>query len=230
MTRRERSSARTWGGARHVNGDSVGRTSRTVAFPCGAHWSEAVCPRPRSRLGDRSRKEPAWPVRDASITRRHLLHRLSVERPRVLPPSTVTQAAASSSPPGAVGNRPCTVHAIAPMRINTNKGWRLTHKYLPEPESPRGESGLHRRSPDLTPELQRAVWADEVVVAAQELEMFFELVLRARMGERSPRQIGRALSDGEIHPFNEPVCRMDLATPACCTERTRAAANAPSRQ
>ena len=68
------------------------------------------------------------------------------------------------------------------MRINTNKGWRLTHKYLPERESPRGESGLHRRSPDLTPELQRAVWADEVVVAAQELEMFFELVLRARMG------------------------------------------------
>ena len=38
----------------------------------------------------------------------------------VLPPSTVTQAAASSSPPGAVGNRPCTAHAIAPMRINTN--------------------------------------------------------------------------------------------------------------
>ena len=71
------------------------------------------------------------------------------------------------------------------MRINTNKGWRLTHKYLPERESPRGESGLHRRSPDLTPELQRAVWADEVVVAAQELEMVFELVLRARMGERS---------------------------------------------
>ena len=42
-----------------------------------------MCPRPRSRLGDRSRKEPAWPVRGASITRRHLLHRLSVERPRV---------------------------------------------------------------------------------------------------------------------------------------------------
>ena len=38
-------------------------------------------------------------------------------RPEVLPPSTVTQAAASSSPPGAVGNRPCTAHAIAPMRI-----------------------------------------------------------------------------------------------------------------
>ena len=33
--------------------------------------------------------------------------------------------------------------------------------------------------------------------------MFFELVLRARMGERSPRQIGRALADGQIHPFNE---------------------------
>ena len=27
----------------------------------------------------------------------------------------------SSSPAGAVGNRPCTAHAIAPMRINTNK-------------------------------------------------------------------------------------------------------------
>ena len=40
---------------------------------------------------------------------------------KVLPPSTVTQAAASSSPPGAVGNRRCTAHAIAPMRINTNK-------------------------------------------------------------------------------------------------------------
>ena len=40
---------------------------------------------------------------------------------RVLPPSTVTQAATSSSPPGAVGNRPCTAHAIAPMRINTDK-------------------------------------------------------------------------------------------------------------
>ena len=33
--------------------------------------------------------------------------------------------------------------------------------------------------------------------------MFFELFLRARMGERSPRQIGRALADGQIHPFNE---------------------------
>ena len=43
--------------------------------------------------------------------------------------------------------------------------------------SPAGIAG----GPDLTPELQRAVWADEVVVAAQELEMFFELVLRARM-------------------------------------------------
>ena len=70
------------------------------------------------------------------------------------------------------------------MRINTNKGWRLTHKYLPERESPRGESGLHRRSPDLTPELQRAVWADEVVVAAQELEMFFELAAPPDDGRR----------------------------------------------
>ena len=71
-----------------------------------------------------------------------------------------------------------------------NKGWRLTHEYLTDRESPCGESGLHRRSPDLTPELQSTVWADEVVVAAQELKMFFELVLRTRRGERSPRQRG----------------------------------------
>ena len=63
-------------------------------------------------------------------------------------------------------------------------------QYLTKRESPCGESGLHRQSPDLTPELQSTVWADEVVVAAQELKMFFERVLRTRMGERSPRQRG----------------------------------------
>ncbi len=36
-------------------------------------------------------------------------------------------------------------------------------EYLAESESPGGESGLHRRSPGLTPELQSAVPADEVV-------------------------------------------------------------------
>ena len=35
-----------------------------------------------------------------------------------------------------------------------------------------GESGLHRRSPGLTPELQSAVRADEVVMTTQQLEMF----------------------------------------------------------
>ena len=40
-------------------------------------------------------------------------------------------------------------------------------------------------------------------MTTQQLEMLFELLLRASMGERSPRQIGRALSDGQIHPFNE---------------------------
>ena len=33
--------------------------------------------------------------------------------------------------------------------------------------------------------------------------MFCELFLRASMGERAASQIGRALSDGQIHPFNE---------------------------
>ena len=46
---------------------------------------------------------------------------------------------------------------------------------------PGGESGLHRRSPGLTPELQSTVQADEVVVTTQQLEMFFELLLRASM-------------------------------------------------
>ena len=40
--------------------------------------------------------------------------------PAVLPPSTVTQAARSSFPPGAVENRPGTTHVIAPMLTNTN--------------------------------------------------------------------------------------------------------------
>ena len=39
--------------------------------------------------------------------------------------------------------------------------------------------------------------------------MFFELVLRARMGERSPRQIGRALSDGEIIRSMNDVFNVD---------------------
>ena len=77
------------------------------------------------------------------------------------------------------------------------------HQNLPERESPRGEAGLHRRSPSLSPKLQRAVRADEVVVASQELEMVVELVLGASMRERSPSQIGRALSDGQIQPFDE---------------------------
>ena len=55
--------------------------------------------------------------------------------------------------------------------------------------------------------------------------MFFELVLRARMGERSPRQIGRALSDGEIHPFNERrvQCRRVLGVGEPCFEPPRRA-------
>ena len=33
--------------------------------------------------------------------------------------------------------------------------------------------------------------------------MFFELALRASMGGRSPKQIGRALADRQIQPFDE---------------------------
>ena len=48
--------------------------------------------------------------------------RSEVLKPGVLPPSTVTQVARSSFPPGAVENRPGTTHVIAPMLTNTNKG------------------------------------------------------------------------------------------------------------
>ena len=80
----------------------------------------------------------------------------------------------------------------------------VDHEYLPERESPRGESRLHRRSPDLTPELQGTVWADEVVVAAQELEMFFGPVAgefvrirdTARRSRRSSRSHPHHCDDG----------------------------------
>ena len=39
----------------------------------------------------------------------------------VLPPSTVTQAARSLFPPGAVENRPGPAHVIAPMLTNINE-------------------------------------------------------------------------------------------------------------
>ncbi len=44
--------------------------------------------------------------------------------------------------------------------------------------------------------------SDEVVVAAEELEVLFELVLRARVGKRSSQQVGRTLPDGQIQTLD----------------------------
>ena len=40
-------------------------------------------------------------------------------------------------------------------------------------------------------------------MTSQEFQMLFELVVQARMGERSPSQISRALSDRQIQPLDE---------------------------
>ena len=67
---------------------------------------------------------------------------ISVRPPQriILPPSTVAQAARSSSLTRTVGHRLSPAQLIAPMRANpmrTNREWRLTHEYLPEREPPR---------------------------------------------------------------------------------------------
>ena len=69
----------------------------------------------------------------------------------------------------------------------------MTHEYLTKRESPCGESGLHRRSPDLTPELQSTVWADEVVVAAQGYCQVDE-----KLVDRPPRYWARASREPAI--------------------------------
>src|SRR5262245_55297409 len=44
---------------------------------------------------------------------------------------------------------------------------------------------------------------DEIVIAAEQLNVIFETFLPAGLTDRSPPQIGRALSDREIQPLNE---------------------------
>ena len=78
------------------------RSARDIS-PRSVQFSVAIDTRPRSRLGDRSRKEPSWPVRDASITRRHLRHRLSVERPRVSGEYAIDGAPRGRTPAGEPG-------------------------------------------------------------------------------------------------------------------------------
>ena len=64
-------------------------------------------------------------------------------------------------------------------------------------------AGLHRRSLALSPELQRAVWPDEVVVAAQKLNVAAELVFASGVARRAPAQVRRALANGEVEALHE---------------------------
>ena len=47
------------------------------------------------------------------------------------------------------------------------------------------------------------VWPNEVVIAAQQLEVLFEPLLRSRVAQRSPQKVGRALPDGQVQPLDE---------------------------
>ena len=44
---------------------------------------------------------------------------------------------------------------------------------------------------------------NEIVIATQELEVLFELLLRASVGKRSPQEVRRALSNGQIQTLDE---------------------------
>ena len=83
-----------------------------------------------------------------------------------------------------VGSRLGTWHVTAPMLTNEDSGG---HTNTSRKVSSGGESGQHRRSPGLTPELQSAVEADEVVMTTPQIEMFFELLLRGSLARALPR-------------------------------------------
>ena len=67
-------------------------------------------------------------------------------------------------------------------------------------------------------------------MTSQKLEMFVELLLRSSMGERSPGQIGRALPDGQVQPFNERrvQCRGVFGVIERVFESSRSSVNGPS--
>ena len=71
-------------------------------------------------------------------------------------------------------------------------GQRLTH-----------EAGLHRRSPDLAPEPQRAVRSEEVVVTAEELNVLAKLVFTSRVRCRPTVQVSRALTNRQVEALDE---------------------------
>ena len=58
---------------------------------------------------------------------------------------------------------------------------------LPERQPSGGQSRLHGRCPDLESEFQRPVRPYEVVIAANQLEVIFEVLLPSRMANRPPK-------------------------------------------
>ncbi len=54
-----------------------------------------------------------------------------------------------------------------------------------------------------TSESQRSVRPEEVVIAAEQVDVILERLLPTSMTDRSATKIGRTLSDGEIQPFDE---------------------------
>ena len=58
---------------------------------------------------------------------------------------------------------------------------------LSERQPPSGQSRLHGRRPDLESEFQRPVRPHEIVIAANQLEVIFEVLLPSRMANRPPK-------------------------------------------
>jgi len=74
---------------------------------------------------------------------------------------------------------------------------------LPERQSPLRQPRLHGGRADLSSEFQRPVRPDEVVMAAQQLEVSFQSLPPSRVARRSASQIRSALSYRQIQPFDE---------------------------
>ena len=60
-----------------------------------------------------------------------------------------------------------------------------------------------RLGPKLTTEFEGSVRPDEVVKAAEQLDVIFQTLLPPRLTYRAATQIRRSLSNREIEPFNK---------------------------
>ena len=74
---------------------------------------------------------------------------------------------------------------------------------VPEAQLSLRQSRLHRRSPDFSPDLQRTVRSSEVVVATEQLQVVFKGPLLPSVARCSPMQVGGALANRQVEPFNE---------------------------